>query len=222
MAEVVDRHRAQRARDPLAGRQQHVHLARGRGLGETSSAIAISSSVVWPRADRTATTRLPDSRWATIRRAACLIRSASATEVPPNFITTVSGTSAEGYLGRGACAPAPVRACTDRRERACAPRTAYTARRPTSARPSVSSSAYSRSAPTGSPLASRVTDSSGQPLAQAVGDVERGRLAGRGRVGRDHDLAHVRPPRTRTYSSAIFRSSGSIPSIGDSAPPSTW
>ena len=32
---------------------------------------------------------------------------------------------------------------------------------PTSARPSVSSSAYSRSAPTGSPLASRVTDTSG-------------------------------------------------------------
>ena len=32
VAQVVDRHRAQRARDPLAGRQQHVHLARiGRG-----------------------------------------------------------------------------------------------------------------------------------------------------------------------------------------------
>ena len=28
VAEVVDRHRAQRARDPLAGGQQHVHLAR--------------------------------------------------------------------------------------------------------------------------------------------------------------------------------------------------
>ena len=53
--------------------------------------MAISSSVVLPRADSTATTRLPASRWATIRRAARLIRSASATEVPPNFITTVSG-----------------------------------------------------------------------------------------------------------------------------------
>ena len=30
MAEVVDHHRRQRARDPLAGRQQHVHLARVR------------------------------------------------------------------------------------------------------------------------------------------------------------------------------------------------
>ena len=29
-AEVVERHRAQRARDPLAGREQHVHLARVR------------------------------------------------------------------------------------------------------------------------------------------------------------------------------------------------
>ena len=42
----------------LAGREEHVHLAR-IGLEETSSAIAISSSVVLPRADRTATTRLP-------------------------------------------------------------------------------------------------------------------------------------------------------------------
>jgi hypothetical protein len=32
MPEVVDRHRAQRARHPLAGRQEHVHLARV-GLG---------------------------------------------------------------------------------------------------------------------------------------------------------------------------------------------
>ena len=59
VAEVVDRHRAQRAGDPLARREQHVHLAAGPGCGETSSAIAISSSVVWPRAERTATTRLP-------------------------------------------------------------------------------------------------------------------------------------------------------------------
>ena len=70
-----------------------MSISRRSGSGETSSAIAISSSVVFPRADRTATTRLPDSRWATIRRAARLMRSASATEVPPNFMTTVSGVS---------------------------------------------------------------------------------------------------------------------------------
>ena len=34
VAHVVDRHRAQRARDPLAGREQHVHLARERALGD--------------------------------------------------------------------------------------------------------------------------------------------------------------------------------------------
>ena len=32
--EVVDHHRRQRARDPLAGGQQHVHLARVRALGD--------------------------------------------------------------------------------------------------------------------------------------------------------------------------------------------
>ena len=86
VAEVVDRHRAQRAGDPLAGRAACPSRARS-GSGETSSAIAISSSVVLPRAERTATTRWPASRLATMRRAACLMRSASATEVPPNFIT---------------------------------------------------------------------------------------------------------------------------------------
>ena len=34
VAHVVDRHRAERARDPLAGREQHVHLARQRALGD--------------------------------------------------------------------------------------------------------------------------------------------------------------------------------------------
>src|SRR3954451_56994 len=55
--------------------------------------MATSSSVVFPRAESTATTRLPCSlRW-TIRPAAALTRSASPTDVPPNFITTVSPTS---------------------------------------------------------------------------------------------------------------------------------
>ena len=80
-------HSAHEIRSPV---DSSMSSSRRSGSGETSSAIAISSSVVWPRADSTATTRLPESRWATIRRAAFLIRSASATEVPPNFITTVS------------------------------------------------------------------------------------------------------------------------------------
>ena len=89
VAQVVDRHRAQSAGDPLAGRQQHVHLA-GRGVADTSWAMPTRSSVVLPRAESTATTRLPSSRAATIRCAARLMSSAPATEVPPNFITTIS------------------------------------------------------------------------------------------------------------------------------------
>jgi hypothetical protein len=49
-----------------------------------------------PRADSTATTCLPPSRAATIRRAARLMSSALATEVPPNFIATISGVLAIG------------------------------------------------------------------------------------------------------------------------------
>src|SRR5881275_1177730 len=67
-----------------------MSISRGSGRGETSLAIRIRSSVVLPRADRTATTRFPSWARAAIRSAARLIRSASATEVPPNFITTVS------------------------------------------------------------------------------------------------------------------------------------
>ena len=148
-------HSAHEMRSPV---DSNMSISRGSGFGDTSSAIAISSSVVFPRADSTATTRLPASRFSTIRRAARLIRSASATDVPPNFMTTVSGT--------------------------------YSARLPTSARPSVSSSAYSRSAPTGSPLASRVTMISESSAAQPGRDVERRRLPGGSRVGGDHHLAH--------------------------------
>ena len=74
-----------------------MSISRGSGAVETSSAIEISSSVVLPRAESTATTRWPCSRAATIRRAARLMRSASATDVPPNFITTVPDT--RGSLG---------------------------------------------------------------------------------------------------------------------------
>ena len=44
----------------------------------------------FPRADSTATTLVPASFAVTMRLAARLMRSASATDVPPNFITTVS------------------------------------------------------------------------------------------------------------------------------------
>ena len=85
-------HSAHEIRSPV---ESSMSISRGSGVVETSSAIEISSSVVLPRADSTATTRWPCSRAATIRRAARLMRSASATEVPPNFMTTVPDTRAE-------------------------------------------------------------------------------------------------------------------------------
>ena len=91
-------HSAHEIRSPV---DSSMSISRASGVGETSSAIAISSSVVWPRADSTATTRRPASRWATIRRAARLIRSASATDVPPNFMTTVSGMARKGTSSSG-------------------------------------------------------------------------------------------------------------------------
>ena len=85
------------------------------------------------------------------------------------------------------------------------------ARRPANALPSVTSSAYSRSEPTGRPLARRVTVSSRRARAQLLGDVQRGRLAGRRRVGREHDLAHRQRPsplRGLDARAAARRSSG--------------
>ena len=95
-------HSAQEIRSPV---ERSMSISRGSGLGETSSAISISSSVVWPRADSTATTRWPASRLPTMRRAARLSRSASATEVPPNFITTVSATRTKSTGVRRAWSP---------------------------------------------------------------------------------------------------------------------
>ena len=83
-------HSAQEIRSPV---ERSMSISRGSGVVETSSAEAISSSVVLPRAESTATTCWPCSRALTMRRAARLIRSASATEVPPNFITTVPDTA---------------------------------------------------------------------------------------------------------------------------------
>ena len=88
-------HSAQDTRSPV---ESSMSISRGSGCGETSWASAIRRSVSLPRALRTATTRCPASRLATMRWAARLRRSASATEVPPNFMTTValSMASAEG------------------------------------------------------------------------------------------------------------------------------
>src|SRR4051794_24392571 len=95
-------HSAHDMRSPV---ESSMSISRGSGVVETSSAIWISSSVVLPRAESTATTRWPLSRAATIRRAARLRRSASATDVPPNFITTVPGTRGRLETALEAAAP---------------------------------------------------------------------------------------------------------------------
>ncbi len=102
-------HSAQEMRSPV---ESSMSISRASGAAEISCAIAISSSVVLPRAESTATTRAPASRRSTTRRAARLIRSASATEVPPNFITTISDTPARisvraGWRSTGGPAWAP-------------------------------------------------------------------------------------------------------------------
>jgi hypothetical protein len=70
--------------------------SRGSGCGETELASEISSSVVLPIAERTPTTRFPRSRAATSRRATAFSFSGSATDEPPNFITTVPARGAAG------------------------------------------------------------------------------------------------------------------------------
>src|SRR6516165_8963313 len=85
-----------------------MSISRGWGASEISSAIAISSSVVLPRAESTATTSLPSPRLSTIRRAARFTRSAFATEVPPNFITTSPG------IRRGLHSPPPGESLAER------------------------------------------------------------------------------------------------------------
>ena len=81
---------AQRAQDSRSPIESSMSISRGSGRGEISRAASSSRSVVLPRAERTATTLCPASRAATIRLAARLSSSVPATEVPPNFITTMS------------------------------------------------------------------------------------------------------------------------------------
>ena len=78
--------------------------SRASGRAEISCASRTSSSVESPIAESTATTRFPASRaatslWATARR-----RSTSATDDPPNFITTVPALGAGASSARAGTA----------------------------------------------------------------------------------------------------------------------
>src|SRR6266540_6697133 len=96
---------AQVTRSPV---ESSMSISRGSGLVDTSYASETSSSVCLPRADRTATTFVPASLALTMRRAARLMRSGSATEVPPNFITTVS-VPADAMAGNDSFPPVPAK-----------------------------------------------------------------------------------------------------------------
>ena len=70
---------------PVASR---TSSSRGSGSSVIAAARPSSSSVVSPIADTTTTRSLPAARSRAIRRATRLMRSASATDEPPNFWTT--------------------------------------------------------------------------------------------------------------------------------------
>ena len=93
--------RAQEMRSPT---EMSMSISRGFGCGETSWARETSSSVCWPIAETTATTRFPARLASTRREATRRIFSGSATEVPPNFMTRVpaaAGGSAGSTAGTG-------------------------------------------------------------------------------------------------------------------------
>ncbi len=98
-AERVEGHRDERGALVLAGCEKHVELAAIGIVGDGACASEISSSVVSPIADTTTTSWLPLARSRAIRRATRRIRSASASDEPPNFCTT-SGAGMAGILQR--------------------------------------------------------------------------------------------------------------------------
>src|SRR5690606_5181145 len=96
---------------------------------------------------------------------------------------------------------------------------AHISRRWSRERPTVTWSAYSRSPPSGMPEAMRVTRT---PVARS-GSASRWAVASPSAVGFVARITSRTPPaRTRSSSSRTRSSSGPMPSIGESAPPSTW
>ena len=94
-----------------------------------------------------------------------------------------------------------------------------TARLPSNALPKVTSSAYSRSPPTGSPLARRVTRN---PRGFSI-RVRYVAVASPSRLGSVARMTSVTAPSASRCISSRTRSwSGPMPSIGEIAPPSTW
>ena len=165
VAEVVDGHRAQRAGDALAGGQQHVHLARvgrvGDLVGHRDQLVGGLAARREHRHDARAGVALVDDP----PRGALDARGVGDGGAAELHHDDVGQSEARRWRRRPAAvstahAPFADTCMTGRPAGACARRN-YRDRRPAKALPSVTSSAYSRSEPTGRPLARRVTVSSG-------------------------------------------------------------
>ena len=89
VAEVGDRHGDQRHRDPLAGGQEHVHLARRRQRADLAGRGRAARRWCRPWRRRRRRRRCRPSCVSAIRRATRLMLSASASDEPPYFWTTM-------------------------------------------------------------------------------------------------------------------------------------
>ncbi len=123
--------------------EMSMSSSRASGRAETWCASEISSSVVAPIAERTATTRFPSScaEHEPLGDAPQPLRAGDARPAELHHHGAALRPLVDGDLGNGLVIADD----------------GHISLRPDSARPSVTSSAYSRSLPTGSPLASRVT-----------------------------------------------------------------
>src|SRR6266404_5950325 len=157
-----------------------MSYSRACGFGEISYASRMRSSVESPIAERTPTTRKPDSRAATRRRATSLIFSVSPTDVPPNFMTMRSRPRAAASAATSGTASycvvvtensvglhlAAARERAPERHFVCVLEIAAD-------RQAARESCHAHSA------------------AQTVGEVRRGRFAGHVRVRCEHDFLHA-------------------------------
>src|SRR5581483_10580118 len=166
---------AQSAFEIRSPTEMSMSYSRGCGFGEISWASRISSSVVSPIAERTPTTPCPSSRARTSRRATSLILSGSATDVPPNFMTTRSrrGESASAVTSGTVSSTAMREVCL--RHFA-----------PARERPAERHLVGVLEVAAGGKAAREACDA--DAVAQPAGEIRRGRLAGRVRVRREDDL----------------------------------
>ncbi len=168
VAEVVDRHGAQGAGDALAGGQEHVHLARvgrdGDLLGHRDQLVGGLATRRQNRHDAEAGLALLDDPLGGVLDALG-VGHGGAAELHDHDLRHERRIDGQGRM-RPWPDPYMYGSAGGMRRRN------YKVRRPARALPRVTSSAYSRSEPTGRPEARRVTVRLGRPMAQLLGDVQ--------------------------------------------------